>query len=73
MARGDKAIIYSKDSRAVSAFYEIINGKLKANAGKYDWGITTSQAYYRWTMKSFLVRICHLLIGSDNGQDRRRA
>ena len=45
MARGDKAIIYSKDSRAVSAFYEIINGKLKANAGKYDWGITTSQAY----------------------------
>ena len=45
MARGDKAIIYSKDSRAVSAFYEIINGKLKANAGIYDWGITTSQAY----------------------------
>ena len=45
MARGDKAIIYSKDSRAVSAFYEIINGKLKADSGKYEWGITTTQAY----------------------------
>ena len=45
MARGDKAIVYSKDSRAVSAFYEVINGKLKAESGKYEWGITTTQAY----------------------------
>ena len=45
MVRGDKAIIYSKDSRAVSAFYEIINGNLKASGGKYEWGITTTQAY----------------------------
>ena len=45
MARGDKVIIYSKDSRAVSAFYEVINGKLKAESGKYEWGITTTQAY----------------------------
>jgi ATPase subunit of ABC transporter with duplicated ATPase domains len=45
MARGDKAIIYSKDSRAVSAFYEVINGKLKAEIGKYEWGITTTPAY----------------------------
>ena len=45
LARGDKAILYSKDSRSVSAFYEIINGKLIANSGKYEWGITTSQAY----------------------------
>ena len=45
MARGDKAIVYSKDSRAVSAFYEIINDRLKADGGKYEWGITTNQAY----------------------------
>ena len=45
LAKGDKAIIYSKDSRAVSAFYEIINDNLKAEGGKYEWGITTSQAY----------------------------
>ena len=45
LARGDKAVLYSKDSRSVSAFYEIINGKLIADSGKYEWGITTSQAY----------------------------
>ena len=45
LARGDKAVLYSKDSRSVSAFYEIINGKLISDNGKYEWGITTSQAY----------------------------
>ena len=45
MAKGDKVIVYSKDSRAISAFYEIINGKLNASAGKYEWGITTTQSY----------------------------
>ena len=45
MAKGDKVIVYSKDSRAISAFYEIINGNLKADTGKFEWGITTSQAY----------------------------
>ena len=45
MAKGDKVIVYSKDSRAISAFYEIINGKLDADAGKYEWGVTTTQSY----------------------------
>ena len=45
LVRGDKAILYSKDSRSVSAFYEIINGKLIPENGKFEWGITTSQAY----------------------------
>jgi len=53
MARGDKAIVYSKDSRAVSAFYEIIHGNLKAESGKYEWGITTSQAYLPLDNESF--------------------
>ena len=45
MAKGDKVIVYSKDSRAISAFYEIINGNLKADSGKFEWGITTVKAY----------------------------
>ncbi|MBH45840.1 MAG: ABC-F family ATPase [Flavobacteriaceae bacterium] len=53
MARGDKAIVYSKDSRAVSAFYDIINGKIAADTGKYEWGITTSQAYLPLDNESF--------------------
>ncbi len=45
LAKGDKIIFYSKDSRATSLFYNIINGKLKADAGTYDWGVTTTQSY----------------------------
>ncbi|SCY05257.1 ABC-F family ATP-binding cassette domain-containing protein [Flavobacterium caeni] len=45
MAKGDKIVLFSKDSRATTAFYEIINGRQNADAGKFDWGITTNQAY----------------------------
>ncbi|WP_430413137.1 ABC-F family ATP-binding cassette domain-containing protein [Kordia sp.] len=45
LAKGDKVAIISKNSRATSAFYEIINGNATAEAGTYKWGVTTSQAY----------------------------
>ncbi|MDR7212457.1 ATP-binding cassette domain-containing protein [Flavobacterium piscis] len=45
MAKGDKIVLFSKDSRATTAFYQILNGEQKADAGTYDWGITTNQAY----------------------------
>ena len=45
LAKGDKVIVYAKDTRALSAFYEILMGERKADTGKFDWGITTSQAY----------------------------
>ena len=45
LAKGDKVTILSRDSRATTAFYEIINGKRKADSGKYHWGITTAQSY----------------------------
>lgn len=45
LAKGDKVVVFSKDSRATTAFYEILNNKQKADAGKFDWGITTTQSY----------------------------
>jgi len=45
IAKGDKVVIFSKDSRATSAFYEIINSNEDNYSGKYNWGITTSQSY----------------------------
>lgn len=45
MAKGDKIVLFSKDSRATTAFYEILNGQQKADSGTFDWGITTNQAY----------------------------
>jgi len=45
MAKGDKIVLFSKDSRATTAFYQILNGLQEADAGTFDWGITTNQAY----------------------------
>ena len=45
MAKGDKIVVFSKDSRATSAFYEILNGNMTPDSGTFDWGITTIQSY----------------------------
>ena len=45
LAKGDKVIIYSRDSRAATAFYEILNSHAKADTGSFQWGITTNQSY----------------------------
>ncbi|WP_139855164.1 ABC-F family ATP-binding cassette domain-containing protein [Aequorivita sinensis] len=45
LAKGDKVVIYSKDSRAATAFYEILNDNMKADSGAFQWGVTTNQSY----------------------------
>ncbi|RSK38252.1 ABC-F family ATP-binding cassette domain-containing protein [Mangrovimonas spongiae] len=45
LAKGDKVVVFSKDSRATTAFYQIINDKEKADSGEFAWGITTTQSY----------------------------
>jgi ATPase subunit of ABC transporter with duplicated ATPase domains len=43
--KGDKIIFLSKDPRAMTAFFEIINGKQKAGSGTFQWGQTITSAY----------------------------
>ena len=45
LAKGDKVVVYSKDSRATTAFYQILNGKQEADSGNFAWGVTTNQSY----------------------------
>ena len=45
LTKGDKIVIYSKDSRATTAFYQIINGNAKQDSGDVQWGVTTNQSY----------------------------
>ena len=45
LAKGDKVILFSKDSRATTAFYEIVSGNSKQEGGKFQWGVTTTQSY----------------------------
>lgn len=53
LAKGDKVIVYSKDSRATTAFYEILNSNAKPDTGKFAWGITTGQSYLPLDNSSF--------------------
>jgi len=45
LTKGDKVVVLSKNTRAVTAFYEILNSNAKADGGKFAWGVTTNQAY----------------------------
>ena len=51
--KGDKVAVISKNSRAVSAFYQIITDNEKADSGKFDWGVTTTQSYLPLDNSSF--------------------
>ncbi|WP_178985121.1 ABC-F family ATP-binding cassette domain-containing protein [Winogradskyella helgolandensis] len=51
--KGDKVVVYSKDSRATTAFYQILNGNEQADSGKFDWGVTTTQSYLPLDNSSF--------------------
>ena len=59
--KGDKIVIYSKDSRASSAFYDIVNGKLKAKTGNFLWGVTTSQSYLPLDNSSYFKEAMNLV------------
>ena len=43
--KGDKVVFLSRDPRAMTALFEIINGNRQAQAGTYNWGITITTAY----------------------------
>ncbi|TYB77325.1 ABC-F family ATP-binding cassette domain-containing protein [Bizionia saleffrena] len=43
--KGEKVVLFSRDSRATTAFYQILNDKEKADSGKFAWGVTTTQSY----------------------------
>ena len=41
----DKIVFLSRDPRAMTALFEIINGNRKADAGHFSWGVTITTAY----------------------------
>jgi len=43
--KGEKIAFLSRDPLAVTNFFEIINGNLQPNSGKYEWGTTITKAY----------------------------
>ena len=45
LIKGDKVVLYSKNSRATTALYEILSKNINPNSGIFEWGITTSFGY----------------------------
>jgi ATPase subunit of ABC transporter with duplicated ATPase domains len=45
VVKGQKIAFLSKNPLALTTFFEIINGRVQPNAGKYEWGTTITSAY----------------------------
>ncbi len=45
LKKGDKVAIISKNSLAITEFFQIVSGTTKADKGEYNWGVTTNQSY----------------------------
>lgn len=43
--KGQKVVFLSRNPKAMTALFEIINGNRKADGGKYNWGVTITTAY----------------------------
>ena len=43
--KGDKIAFFAKDHTALTSFFQIINGEMNADGGKYEWGTTITKAY----------------------------
>ncbi|HAN17352.1 MAG: ABC-F family ATPase [Bacteroidetes bacterium GWC2_33_15] len=43
--KGEKIVFLSRDQRAMTTFFEIINGNDKADSGTFEWGVTITTAY----------------------------
>ncbi|WP_433944112.1 ABC-F family ATP-binding cassette domain-containing protein [Paenibacillus sp. SN-8-1] len=44
--KGDKIAFVGPDGLAKTTLYQVIMGETEADAGEYNWGVTTSQAYF---------------------------
>lgn len=43
--KGDKVALLSKNSKAVTSFYNVLTENENADSGKFQWGVTTTQSY----------------------------
>ncbi|MDD6209745.1 MAG: ATP-binding cassette domain-containing protein [Bacteroidales bacterium] len=59
--KDDKVVFLSRDPRAMTAFFNIINGEDTPDAGSYEWGQTITTAYLPLDNSSFFNSDFNLL------------
>lgn len=45
LKKGDKVAVISKNSLAITEFFQVISGTTEPTKGEYKWGVTTNQSY----------------------------
>lgn len=43
--KGEKVVFLSRDSRAMTALFSIINGEMQPDSGSFEWGVTITHSY----------------------------
>lgn len=59
--KNDKIAFLSRDPRAMTAFFEILDGHEKPDAGSFDWGVTITKAYLPLDNAGFFEKDMSLL------------
>ncbi len=59
--KDDKVVFLARDSRAITAFFEIINGHQKQTGGQFTWGVTVTSAYLPLDNSEFFTNTYSLI------------
>ena len=59
--KGEKIAFVSRDPLAVTAFFEILNGEIQPDGGKFEWGTTITKAYLPVENSTFFTEGLSLL------------
>jgi len=59
--KGEKVIFLSKDPRAMTSLFEIINDEMTADAGTHEWGVTITTAYLPVDHNEFFQKDINLI------------
>lgn len=59
--KGEKIAFVSRDPLAVTAFFDILNGEIQSDAGKFEWGTTITKAYLPVENSAFFTEGLSLL------------
>ncbi|WP_313216466.1 ATP-binding cassette domain-containing protein, partial [Soonwooa sp.] len=61
LKKNDKVAIISRNSLAITEFFQIITGNAEADKGSYQWGVTTTQSYMPLDNSSFFQEDINLV------------
>ncbi|HKM94928.1 MAG TPA: ATP-binding cassette domain-containing protein [Prolixibacteraceae bacterium] len=57
----DKIVFISRDTRAMTVFFEILNGQMKPDSGEFTWGQTITTAYLPLENSEFFEKDYNLI------------